>query len=333
MSEAIRVSIIIPAYQAEKYLEACVNSVLSQSYQAFEVILTDDGSTDNTPVLCDSFQMKDARVRVIHQENDGLSAARNSALSIAAGEYVLFLDADDFWDDEEALSRLLERIQKTHPDVLNFSYKKFYESTGEKVPYFQDLPSMPETLFGKQEQTDYLTENGLYIASACNKMIRRALICEPDMRFEKGVFSEDIVWCLKLLLKAESLDFVCENFYCYRQREGSITHTIDDKKCKDLCNNILQCAELLNTADSASKAFAERYTAYQLGTFVKNQALAESSQKECIQKLGSLKGLLKNHGNSRKIQLLDIFCRIVGFKGTCGMMRLVYAPKRKRRKP
>ena len=331
VSEQCDVSIIIPAYQAESYLDDCVNSVLSQSHKALEVVIVDDGSTDKTPGICEALQAADSRVRVIHQKNGGLSAARNSGLAAAAGEYVLFLDADDFWDDEDALARLVERAGRTDPDVLSFSYKKYFESTEEKVPYFTELPPMPESLTGKNAQADYLTQNGLYIASACNKMIRRTLLDSPDMQFEQGVFSEDIVWCLKLLLKAESLDFICENFYCYRQREGSISHTIDDKKCKDLCDNILKCADLLENADADVKNAAERYTAYQLGTFFKNQALAEHPQKECVQKLKHLRRLLKHHGNSRKLQVLDLSTRLIGFPGTCSLIRFLYAPKRRRK--
>ncbi len=331
MSENVCVSIIIPAYQAGKYLADCVTGVLSQSFTNFEAILIDDGSTDETSELCDAYAKTDPRIHVIHQENGGLSAARNAGLSIASGEYVLFLDADDFWDDQDALANLAERIGQTHADVLNFSYKKYYEDTGEKVPYFEQLPAMPDTLSGNKEQADYLTENGLYIASACNKLIRRGLLGTPEMRFEKGIFSEDIVWCLKLLLEAQSLDFICENFYCYRQRKGSITHTIDDKKCRDLCDNILKCAELLKEADEDVKASAERYTAYQLGTFFKNQAMADLPQKECIQELKGLKSLLKKHGNSKKLKLLDLSCRLIGFKGTCALIRLAYLPRRKRR--
>ena len=330
MNEKVRVSIIIPAYQAESYLDACVGNVLSQTFRALEAVLVDDGSTDTTPALCDAYAKKDARVRVIHQENGGLSAARNAGLSIASGEYVLFLDADDFWDDEEALSRLFERVEKTHVDVLNFSYKKFYEDTDEKVPYFDQRPAMPESLSGKKEQAEYLTENGLYIASACNKLILRELLNTPDMRFEPGIFSEDIVWCLKLLMKAKSLEFVCENFYCYRQRKGSITHTIDDKKCRDLCNNILKCAALSAQADEDVKPSAERYSAYQLGTFFKNQAMAEHPQKACIQELKGLKGLLRNHCGSRKLKLLNVSCKLIGFGGTCGLVRLAYLPRRAR---
>lgn len=328
VNDSVKISVIIPAYQAEKYLNACVDSVLSQTFTNLEVILVDDGSTDRTPALCDDYQKNDSRIRVIHQDNGGLSAARNSGVAIAIGEYVLFLDADDFWDDAEALERLVARIEKTHPDVLNFSYKKYYEDTDEKQPYFDGLPAMPETISGKRNQADYLTENGLYIASACNKMIRRELLNDAEMRFEPGVFSEDIVWCMKLLMKADSLDFVCENFYCYRQRKGSITHTIDDKKCRDLCGNILKCAALLESADEEIRPAAERYTAYQLGTFFKNQAMAEHPQKQCLQELKKYQALLKNHGNSRKLRLLHTGCKLFGFAGTCGLIRLLYAPKR-----
>ncbi len=328
MNEPTCISIVIPAYQAAKYLAVCLESVLSQTYQNFEVLLVDDGATDETPSICDSYHEKDSRIQVIHQENSGLSSARNAGTAIASGDYVLFLDADDFWDDAEALSRLVARTERTHADVVNFSYKKYYEDTSETVPYFNNLPEMPATFWEKRAQVNYLTENGLYIASACNKLIRRELLKAPEMRFDPGVFSEDIVWCLKLLMKAESFDFVCENFYCYRQRKGSITHTVDDKKCRDLCENIIQCAELLKSANAEIRSAAERYTAYQLGTFIKNQALAEHPQKECVQKLKAYRILLKNHGNSHKLRILDISCRLFGFSGTCHLTRFLYARQR-----
>lgn len=328
MNEPLCISIVIPAYQAAKYLAVCLESVLSQTYQNFEILLVDDGATDETPSICDSYHEIDSRIKVIHQENKGLSSARNAGIAIAAGDYVLFLDADDFWDDAEALSRLVARTERTHADVVNFSYKKFYEDTSETVPYFDNLPEMPATISGKRAQVNYLTENGLYIASACNKMIRREILNAPEMRFDPGVFSEDIVWCLKLLIRAESYDFLCENFYCYRQRKGSITHTVDNKKCHDLCDNILKCVESLEKVDEEIRPAAERYTAYQLGTFFKNQALTEYPQKECIQELKAYKYLLKNHGNSRKLRLLDISCKLLGFSGTCRLTRLLYMRQR-----
>ena len=145
--------------------------------------------------------------------------------------------------------------------------KKYYEDTGERVPYFNQLPAMPVELTSKKEQLDYIAEHRLYIASACNKLIKRSLFTEK-LFFQKGIYSEDIEWCARLMLAAESMDFVCENFYCYRQRRDSITHTINDKKCQDLCNNIIKCIALIDKADSMNRNAIISYAAYQYGTFL-----------------------------------------------------------------
>ena len=141
--ENIWVSVIIPVYKIEKYLNQCVDSILKQTYHELEVILVDDRSSDKCPQICDIYAEKDKRVKVIHQENAGLSAARNSGIESANGDYIIFLDGDDFFDDTEAIERLVKRVKTTKADVLNYSYKKYYEDTGDKVPQFNELPPMP----------------------------------------------------------------------------------------------------------------------------------------------------------------------------------------------
>ena len=119
-----KISVIIPVYNVEKYLKQCVDSVLQQTYQNIEVILVEDGSSDDCPRICDEYKKIDDRVVVVHQQNGGLSVARNTGISLMTGDYVMFLDSDDYWDDVDAVKRLVERVSKTNPDVLNYSYKK-----------------------------------------------------------------------------------------------------------------------------------------------------------------------------------------------------------------
>ncbi len=323
----MKISVIIPVYGVEKYLNQCVKSVVNQSYADLEVILVDDDSPDSCPSLCDAWQQKDGRLKVIHKENGGLSDARNAGMKAATGEYVLFLDGDDFWGKKAAIERLVARVQTSNADVLNFSYAKYDDLTKKKTPYFCNLESMPLELKQAQEQKEYLTSRGLYIASACNKLIRRTLLLD-DLFFEKGVYSEDIVWCLKLFLKAKSMDFVCENFYCYRQHGQSITHTINRKKCEDLTANILACFRICRDLESMTARPALRYVAYQYGTFFKIQALAEAEIPELIERLSGYAWILEHHSGNRKLRTLHLLCRVMSFQKVCRLLRVYYQKKR-----
>ena len=323
--KSLKVSIIIPVYQVEQYLKQCVESVINQSYRNIEVILVDDGSTDESSMICDQYASVDDRVKVIHQENSGLSEARNSGVKVAAGDYVAFLDSDDYWDDKEALERLVKRICVSNADVLNYSYKKYIEDKEEKYPYFSDVMPMPLEYRGKTKQLEYLTTKHLYIASACNKLIRRELF-DVELAFRKDVYSEDIEWCAKLMKKAQTMDFVCENFYCYRQRSTSIRYTINHKKCEDLCNNIIRCMEMAQDKDDIQK-YLYRYVAFQYGTFFMVQAQSEGYPRDLIQKLEKYKWILKYHAGNKKLLCLHMSCMVLGYANTCKLIRKIYGNK------
>lgn len=314
------VTIIIPVYKVEKYLKQCVDSVLKQTYKNIEVILVDDGSPDGCPQICDRYEEKDKRIRVVHQLNGGLSAARNAGIDALTGDYVLFLDGDDFIDDEEALARLVERVQYTNSDVLNYSYKKYYEDSEKKIPQFANIPPMPLEIKDKLAQLDFITKDFLYIASACNKLIRASVLSEY-MKFEKGKLSEDVEWCAKLLRYASSFDFVCENFYCYRQRSTSITHTMKEKACIDLERNIIGCVKIAEQSAANIREYIFRYTAYQLSTFVAVQAIATKCPPECIKNMSKYKWLLSYHGKNKKVTCIYMMSKMIGFKNTCRLVR------------
>ncbi len=317
----IKISIIIPVYNVEKYLEQCVDSVLSQTYKNIEVVLVDDGSSDNSSSICDKYAKRDNRITVIHKENGGLSDARNAGINIATGQYALFLDSDDFFDDKFALARLVDRISLSKPDVLNYSYKKYYESSGKSIKQFENFDSMPIRLTKKTEQLEYLTSNSLYIASACNKIIKLSLL-RSEMMFTKNKLSEDVEWCAKLLLCANSFDFICENFYCYRQREGSISHTIAEKSCTDLKYNILASLSVANNSDEDTRIYIYRYIAYQLSTFVAVQAIAKKCPKDCINELAKYKWLFSYHSENKKVKTLNLISKVLGFRLMCKTIKV-----------
>ena len=315
----MKISVIIPIYNVGFYLQECVNSVIKQTYKNLEIILVDDGSTDECPNICDTYAKQYSNVKVVHKQNGGLSDARNFGIFNSTGDYLLFLDADDFWKDSTAVQSLVDRINLTHADLLNYSYIKYYEDLKKYINYFEDMEPLPLD-FNKLESIQYLLDNNLYIASACNKLIKKSLFEDGDLYFVKGIYSEDIDWCLRLLIKAESVDFICENFYCYRQRSGSITHTINDKKCHDLTDNILKCFSIVNNSETLQDILY-KYVAYQYGTFFITQAVAENYQSECINELSKYKWVLKYHSDNKKLIILNIMVTLFGYKLSCKIIR------------
>lgn len=322
----MKVSVIIPVYCVENYLPQCVDSVLNQSYDDIEVILVNDGSPDSCPDICDRYAEKYANVIAVHKENGGLSDARNKGVEYATGEYILFLDGDDFWDDKDAIKKMIDRIKLTKADVLNLSFKKYNDDTDEKSPYFENVFDMPLEYVHREEQFNYITENNLYISSACTKMIKRELFSK-GLSFEKGVYSEDVEWSARLLNIADTMDFIPLDFYCYRQRNNSISHTINDKKCQDLCKHIITCITLAINTDAYEKNALSKYAAFQYGTYFIVQAQAENWQQECINRLDKYKSILSYHNNNKKLTALYYAVKIIGYKNVCRIVRFLYRIK------
>lgn len=210
------VSVIVPVYNVEAYLPACVASVLAQTYQNYEVILVDDGSPDNCPAMCDEFAARDSHIRVIHKENGGLSSARNTGIDAAHGEYLAFLDSDDLWSPH-FLERLYRAIQETDAD---FAVCRFQRFQGAPNPE-QNEPA--ETLHLSQRDAfaclfDHRNEN---MVVAPNKLYRRHLF--QSIRYPLGKLHEDEAVIHEIIGEAKKVAWVEEAHYHYRQAPNSIT--------------------------------------------------------------------------------------------------------------
>lgn len=317
----IKISVIIPIYKVEKYLKQCVDSVLNQTYKNIEIILVDDGSPDQCPVICDQYKKQDNRVVVLHKKNGGLSDARNYGVKYATGDYGVFLDSDDYWTEKNALKILTERLEKKESDIINFAYHKYAEDTGTCFRTFSDIESMSIREEKKYFQLKYLFDNSLYIASACNKLIKIDLL--KQIKFVCGKLSEDIEWCARLLETANSIDFIDLDMYCYRQRVESITHTIGRKNCIDLKDAILSCITIEEECKNDSQYFLGRYAAYQFSTFIAVQAYSDEYPVECIKELGLKKDILKFYGNNRKVKYMYYGSKILGLNLWCKIIRFM----------
>lgn len=232
----MKLSIIVPIYNVAPYLRKCVDSLLAQDILDYEIILVDDGSPDECPRICDAYAEKHSNVHVIHQENAGLSAARNTGVAKAQGDYIWFVDSDDYVEPN-VLGVLMEQIERDKLDVLRFRYQNVRESGEVFAPYkdmtnYNDYSSVP---------TDGLTFLNERMGNQCYawQFILRAELCQEET-FTPSIYFEDTDWTPRMLLRAERVASTELLVYNYLWREGSITLSQKDiqKQRKQLYDKI-----------------------------------------------------------------------------------------------
>lgn len=309
-SKNIKFSIIIPVYNAEKYLYECISSILCQTYKNFQLILINDGSTDNSYSICQRFVSIDTRVKVLHQKNSGASEARNQGISNADGDYIIFLDSDDWWIDDKVLQTIHDRIKKTLPDVLSFNFSKYMN---EKIcdPYFSlSIESMPEQY---EDTIEYIFKYHLWVSGAWNKVIRKKLFNKDGLRFKSGITSEDIDWSLRLAMRTEKFDYIQDVIYVYRQNPLSVSHTPSLSKLHCLEKNIEQCEKLVESEkDNNRLCLFNSYIAYQYGTLLYCVAeLSGEDQKAFIPTIKRMQ-YLTEYSDDNKIKIIHLVRKTFG---------------------
>lgn len=221
-------SIIIPVYNTEKYLEKCIASCLSQTIDknCFEIIIVNDGSTDKSVDIIENYRSKNSMIHVIHQQNKGLSQARNVGITHVRGRYVWFLDSDD-WIEENSLMQLYSVCVKLLPDIVAFGAKNF---SGSLVTKERSLAAIGETsISGKKllEMNSFKTCSTFYLYSI-------EFLQKNELRFLPNIYHEDVEFVPRALFFAESVFPLYQNLYCVNEREGSITRSYIPKKSDDL---------------------------------------------------------------------------------------------------
>lgn len=208
------ISVIVPVYNVENYLDECVRSIVQQTYSNLEIILVDDGSTDASSAICENWRKKDKRIQVIHKKNGGLSDARNKGLELASGKYISFVDSDD-WIGENLYERMLEKLLDEGAQIAGCKICKVYETYIEE----QEIHSKQQT-FSDKEALLTILKGQDFCAVAWNKLYERDII--GNIRFPYGKIHEDEYFTYKVVARATKLVFVKNAVYYYRQRSGSI---------------------------------------------------------------------------------------------------------------
>ena len=194
-----KVSVIVPVYNVENYLEECVNSILNQTYENLEIILVDDGSKDSSGKMCDVFTQKYENVKCVHKENGGLSDARNYGIKYATGEYIVFIDSDDFIK-ENMIEKMLEKIAMTNSDICVCDMEYLYDNGNIEFASGGDFDVTSDKLVDINN-------------SACNKMYKTSMF--SDISFPVGKYYEDLATIPILMHKANKVCKVNEAFYVY----------------------------------------------------------------------------------------------------------------------
>lgn len=229
-----KISVIVPVYNVEKYLDRCVQSILNQSFTDFELLLVDDGSSDSSGAICDQYAVKDERIRAFHKENGGVSSARNMGLDYARGEWIAFVDSDD-WVEPLMYEKMYHKAVKEHADVCVCDFHMISDS---KKYYYA---SSVWTADKKASMQAYLKSVWTVI---WNLLARKELCRKNNLQFPLDiVYCEDFCFAVRLMYEAEKIVNIHEAFYNYYQHPSSVMHSLNEKAGLDEQNMYLDTIE------------------------------------------------------------------------------------------
>ncbi len=243
------ISIIVPIYNAERYLRRCIDSILAQTYEEIEVILVDDGSSDSCLTICDEYAERDRRVLVIHQENSGVCAARNAGIEASKGDYFAFVDDDD-WLEPDLYEVLYHLIKGSDADIA-----ASYDCIGETVPKKTDISQC--IVFSKKEAVRRLLDNQCELTAVWGKLYRKEIL--EDIRFSPSLYpGEDALFEVQAILKSRKIAYLNYQGYHYRVHADSASHALS-QKAVTILDSIDEIIHTLGGFDQGLASYAENH--------------------------------------------------------------------------
>lgn len=265
----IKISFIVPVYNVQEYIEECINSLLKQSIDNFEIVVIDDGSVDNSILLVE--KIKDSRIRIIKRKNGGLGAARNTGLQEAVGEYIAFIDSDDFIKDNECYEKMYNIAQRDNSDIVS----------GNGIIYYSKEKSIVMRRDLKFKNCKYMDGEEFLLLSLVTKRMyapvwlniyNREFLIKNNLSFQEGLLHEDELFTPQVVLKANRISIYDDEFYMYRQRNGSIINSkFSDKKGYDKLKISLELLNLIpkiksNDLKKELKKYIVKFSLYSIYT-------------------------------------------------------------------
>lgn len=306
-----------------------MDSVLSQRFEDFELILVDDGSKDSSGAICDAYAAQDSRVIVVHKKNGGSSSARNLGIEKATGEFLLFLDSDDYWTGTEALAGLECCISSNEQvaDVVCFG------TVLSRIDGSIIKTRCPDSLLlsknDKYEILKHLIYTNQYFSAAYVKAVRRSLILENHLLFSENLTSgEDIEWSAKVMVLCRRMNVFSNAFYMrIRGRTGAVTSSLGEKNVKDVLDAIEDGIAFVekHAENNAFKLLYFEYWAYQYAMLLglANELRHSDSYTAIYARLKQLKWLLK-YDHEKKVRAVHLAVSLIGLRATMNVLRLYY---------
>jgi glycosyltransferase involved in cell wall biosynthesis len=312
-------SVIVPVYNVEKYLHECVDSVLSQTFEDFELILVDDGSNDNSGAICDEYEKKDSRVTVIHKQNGGQSTARNEGVKNARGEYALFIDSDDMFADNSVFEQIKNKITK-NTDIVVFRYFKYFED-GRKDSCGINLSEI--TTDDKTEFIKQLVKRDAFFCSCWSKCTKISILKDNNIEFDTSLSCEDMDWYYNVVLKAEHFEVIDKPFVYYRQRANSVTSSFKKKSITDYIYTIQKWGGIFKEMENQDEKAVMLSSLAKLYCNLLISYSAHTSQlKDCKKQIFSFKWLLGYNLNPRT-KIISKFAKLFGLSFTCTALKIL----------
>lgn len=309
----MKFSVVVPVYNVEKYLKICVDSILNQTYNDFELLLINDGSTDNSAQIISDYEKIDNRVKGIHKTNGGQSTARNLGVEKASGDYVVFLDSDDFISDNNYLSDLCEVLTKD-TEVVMLRYNKYFEDgrISDLGISFDGIDCL-----NKGQMLYQLVSRDAFFCSCWSKCISLKFLKDNGIRFDENLRCEDMDWFYQVVEKAQNFALIDKPYVNYRQRQNSVTTTVSEKTAKDYLfilskwqarfYDLPEGVEKEALLSSLSKLYCNLLVSY-----VRSKKILKPLKKQIF----AFKPLLKHNLNPRTRKVYK-FSRVLGLNLTC----------------
>ena len=315
----IVLSIIIPVYNVEKYVSCCLESVISQNSSKIEIIIVNDGSTDNSLSICNRYVQYSNNIKVINQANQGLSEARNVGIKYANGEYLMFLDSDDYLA-ESCINRIINEINNNKTDILLGRALKFEDGFNKytlcQVDYSNFNTSIPCNCFRQLNAS-----KGFWFA-AWLVIIKKAFLLKNNIFFKKGILHEDELWVPIVFAKARSISFLNFGFYCYRVgRTGSIMFKPNIQREFDKLIVIEELSNLQEVSFNAHKMLSERCASLLFGIVLRICKFEGYIQR------ADLKKEVKKRLHFIKIKKyfpIYVLCHIIGVINTSKILNFIF---------
>lgn len=330
------ISVIVPVYNVEKYLDECIESIIKQTYKKLEIILVDDGSKDKSGEKCDQWKSLDNRIKVIHKKNAGLGYARNSGIEVAEGQYILYIDSDDYIE-KNMVEKLHAVAQKTSSDTVFCGLKRVMpDGTSFPIPAYYDNKTFENEEILKNVLLEMIgskpneNEDALLFMSVWHALYSAKIIKDNNIRFpsEREIMCEDIIYHINYLPKAKKVAYISDCLYCYRVNVSSLSQRYDESRferqkilSKEICRQ-------LSTIMDASQYIEREQRRFLGGTRAQIQAIVASKEKHQLRIIKSicddsfLREVLKSYPYAENPFKHKIFNRCLDKKNVVGLWLL-----------